>query len=573
MANRSSFHRVSCCVAIAASLWLIGGCPSTPPEAGEEPVWRDAFDVGGGGVLSAVWGSGGSDVFIVGGKTAQGEVYHFDGAAWRKMLLPDVPLLVWVFGFGPDDVFAVGVDGVAIHYDGTTWTALETGTDVALWGVWGVSQDDLWVVGGDVGAGEPLILHYDGSAFVEFPIPPNDRSATALFKVWGIGSKVFAVGENGLILEFESGAWFQVPAGADADDDFVSLWGTSEDRIVAVGGRGTARIARYDGSTWTTQRFTGVPGLNAVYMSDAAEAVVGGTNGFMGSFDRSTGVLTEESARTNQCVHGAWGDGEGTFYAVGGRFAEPFTGLALVRTADESLVGLPAPTVTCVTDGDCSINERCVAATCAESDPCLSGGDCPTGQSCLAGVCTTTQCVSDAGCTSGMVCDGGTCVVDGQDTCQTEPDCALGDQCDDTVCVTAEGPDLQYLADFDGVTEPVAEGGNVPVERGLQGGLHTFVTLRTTGFDPDTTVSFEVGVVMVDDGSEAIATRTIDVFLTEIEAGVTEAADIFVRFDVFVPGELHRREAIITMTVTDAVDASVTASLVQNVVLFEIGLP
>ena len=181
------------------------------------------------------------------------------------------------------------------------------------------------------------------------------------------------------------------------------------------------------------------------------------------------------------------------------------------------------------------MNERCVAGTCEESDPCLSGGDCPT--------------------------------------CQTEPDCALGERCDGTVCVTTEGPDLQYLADIDGVTEPVGDGASVPVERGLQGGLHTFVTLRTTGFGPDATVSFEVGVVMVDDGSEAIATRTIDVFFTEIDAGVTEAADIFVRFDVFVPGELHRREAIVTMTVTDAIDPSVTASLVQNVVLFELGLP
>ncbi|MCZ6654432.1 MAG: glucosyltransferase-I, partial [Planctomycetota bacterium] len=76
------------------------------------------------GVLSAVWGSSADDVFVVGGKPSQGEIYHFDGAVWQAMHVPDVPLLVWVFGFGSDDVTAVGVGGGVVHFDGASWQRL-----------------------------------------------------------------------------------------------------------------------------------------------------------------------------------------------------------------------------------------------------------------------------------------------------------------------------------------------------------------------------------------------------------------------------------------------------------------
>ena len=67
--------------------------------------------------------------------------------------MPAVGLLVWVFGFGPDDVWSVGVGGGAVHWDGSSWEVLATGTTTDLWGIWGTSPSDLWVVGGDPNAG------------------------------------------------------------------------------------------------------------------------------------------------------------------------------------------------------------------------------------------------------------------------------------------------------------------------------------------------------------------------------------------------------------------------------------
>ena len=109
--------------------------------------------------------------------------------------------------------------------------------------------------------GSHLRRPWDHAGEWGYEIAP-DRLARALFKVWGIGSKVFAVGEDGLIVEYDAtnNLWFQVPGGPNADQDFVSLWGTSENNIVAVGWRSGARISEYDGSNWTTLKPSGVGG-------------------------------------------------------------------------------------------------------------------------------------------------------------------------------------------------------------------------------------------------------------------------------------------------------------------------
>ncbi len=319
----------------AASLALVG-CGDKGDDSGAPSgaTWSEAFDTSSAGALSGVWGTGPDDVFIVGGSDAGGEIYHFDGSDWAPQTVPDgTGLLVWSFGFGSDDVFAVGLEGSVVHYDGTAWTALDSGTDESLWGVWGTSNTDLWVVGGTPDVGDPLILHYDGTSFTEVVLDPaqNSRMATTIFKVWGIGSKVFAVGQRGLIIEWNGTQWVENLAGADADQDFVSLWGTSEDHIVAVGGRSNGRTSVYDGTTWTTTSLAAQGGLNAVFMDDPNQAVIGGAGGWVGTFNPNDDAISSEVSVVTEDVHAIWGDGAGTYYAVGGRFMAPYSGVAMVR--------------------------------------------------------------------------------------------------------------------------------------------------------------------------------------------------------------------------------------------------
>lgn len=300
------------------------------------PTWDDAFDTSATGALSGVWGASPDDVFIAGGSDAGAEIYHFDGRDWTPAILPDdAGMLSWVYGFRADDVYAVGVGGTALHWDGSTWTALDTPTTEDLWGVFGLAPDDVWMVGGTLQQGAPELLHWDGVAFTSYALPAeqNNRDATALFKVWGAADTLFAVGQRGLILRWSGAEWRAVSAGAQADQDWVSLWGSGPDHIVAVGGRANARIATWDGSAWTTAAPSGVGGLNAVTLLDPGTALVAGVNGYAATLDIATGALTREPPISAIDLHATWFDGDRTAYAVGGRFIEPFAGVALARTA------------------------------------------------------------------------------------------------------------------------------------------------------------------------------------------------------------------------------------------------
>ena len=308
---------------------------SDTSDPGATVTWADAFDTSTTGALSGVWGTAPDDVWIVGGVPAQGEAWHYDGSSWSEVDVPaGVGLLVWVHGFATDNVWAVGVDGAAAHWDGTAWSAIDLGVTEDLWGIYGLAEDDMWIVGGDPNSGDPIILRFDGTTATPVPLAAeeNPRNAKTLFKVWGIGGELFITGQTGTLLQWDGSQWRFMSGGAEADQDFVSLWGTSSDHIVAVGGRGNGRIATFDGTGWATQAPTGIAGLNAVTMLSETEAIVGGVNGYVGSFDPTTGVLTDEGFLTTDDVHAAWSDGAGTVWAVGGNFLEPYTGVAYRRT-------------------------------------------------------------------------------------------------------------------------------------------------------------------------------------------------------------------------------------------------
>jgi len=304
-------------------------------DTGPTVTWDEAFDTSSTGALSGVWGTAPDDVWIVGGVPEQGEAWHYDGTNWSEVAVPSgVGLLVWVHGFAPNDVWAVGVDGAGAHWDGSAWSAVDLGVTEDLWGIFGLADDDMWIVGGDPDEGDPIILHFDGTTAtpVALSADENPRGAKTLFKVWGTGGQLFITGQTGTLLQYDGTDWRFVSGGAEADQDFVSLWGTSSDHIVAVGGRGNGRIATYDGSAWTTRSPTGIGGLNAVTMLSETEAIVGGVNGYVGNFDPTTGVLEDEAFLSTDDIHAAWSDGAGTVWAVGGNFLEPYTGIAYRRT-------------------------------------------------------------------------------------------------------------------------------------------------------------------------------------------------------------------------------------------------
>ena len=186
-------------------------------------------------------------------------------------------------------------------------------------------------------AGDPLILHWDGTVFseVELAEEQNPRGATTLFKVWGIEDHLWIVGQRGTLLSWSGDEWLFEGGGAQANQDFVSLDGWSPDDVVVVGGRGNARIAHWDGAAWDTLAPSGVGGLNAVAAQADGTVVVGGIGGFAGLFDPATGVLELEDLLGTEDLHAGWNDGAGRTYIVGGTFIAPHRGSAWVRTVEE----------------------------------------------------------------------------------------------------------------------------------------------------------------------------------------------------------------------------------------------
>lgn len=343
-----SGHRRTCLrrtASVAVAVTVCTGCPESSDEGGvdETDPFEAAFEAGTDvGAFLSVWGPASDDVYAVGGQVQDladpgiAAMMHRDAEGWSEVSLPDdVPQLNWIHGSG-DTVWAVGNAGIALRQTDAGWERVETPVDVPLWGVFVFSDADVWAVGGNAfEEGSAVIVHGSSGNWQSVDLPDIDRSTAALFKVWGASpDDVWAVGDSGVVLHYDGSAWSQTPSSTTRD--LISLWGTGPDDIVAVGGRDIATIARFDGTTWSSENIGMLPGLNGVWMSDNGSAVTVGAMGRAAvipaeSFDFEP---VETKAGIN-VLHAVYGFEDGTRYAVGGTLdrSPPLSGTIIERIA------------------------------------------------------------------------------------------------------------------------------------------------------------------------------------------------------------------------------------------------
>ena len=336
-------------VVLLCMLGAVPACGSSGAGGDDDNPWREAFDAEKRGWFLNAWGSSENDVYALGGESSRGVIMHFDGRNWAPLDLGiDVPLLTWMYGFGPDDITAVGFAGTAMHWDGTNFTLQETPTTEDLWGVWGSAANDLWAVGG---SGRPdavaTLLHYDGIAWAEVALPPiTPSSVFALFKVFGTSAEnVYVVGQRGVVLHWNGQNWQEEDAGTS--EDLVSIWGTGPDHLVAVGGRANGIVSTWNGSAWKTVSLAPLPGLNGIWMNKPGVAHAVGALGTLieidlGGPDGSSGpgvpgALTYQDSSIASALdfHGVFSVAGQTLFAVGGNLTVPsdtFEGIAYART-------------------------------------------------------------------------------------------------------------------------------------------------------------------------------------------------------------------------------------------------
>ena len=298
------------------------------------PSWQTAFEPGDSGALLCAWGTGPDHVWAVGGQPDAGVIWYHDGEMWSRATVPDGPLLNWTHGTGGRQ-FIVGNDGrVLTRQDAEmTWSTMDSPTNAPLWGVWAASADEAWAVGGDpisTGEPDPVILHFKGGAWSKVSLPPVDRQFRALFKVWGTAAdNVYAVGAKGVILHFDGVQWRQQFAGTPRD--IVSLWGTGENEILAVGGRANGVLLRFDGQGWTHKVLETEPGMNGVWMDSSGRAFVVGGRGRILEVRPGSYEYRRADSENRTLLHGVWGTNDGFRVTVGGTLDRnpPWVGVSL----------------------------------------------------------------------------------------------------------------------------------------------------------------------------------------------------------------------------------------------------
>ncbi len=315
----------------------LDGCP--PPQDLPED-WEVAVDASSFGWAMSGWGAGDGPLSVVGGGLFEGRIMRRRAGTWEQIEHGfAVPLLNWVHGTAPDDVFFGGNDGTVIHWNGREFALQETPTTLPVWGLWATASDDVWAVGGDNARTDPpLVMRYDGSQWALADVPPLVRPRVhAFFKVWGAAADdIWMVGQNGAILNWNGSEFLET--GAGISQDLIGIGGTAADNIVSVGGRGTADIARYDGTRWSRAPASQLPGLNGVWLRhpDVAHAV--GINGTVIRIDTaSLGVIDRVDVPTELDLHAVFGDTNEEILAFGANFLFPERGVVLHRglTDDE----------------------------------------------------------------------------------------------------------------------------------------------------------------------------------------------------------------------------------------------
>jgi hypothetical protein len=199
--------------------------------------------------FNAVWGSGPNDMFAVG---QNGVIVRGSGTTWSAMTSGTEAMLTGVWGSGPDDVFAVGdlLDGTILHWNGTTWSTMSPPpAHFYGGGIWGSGPNDVFAVGSPPND----VVHWDGTSWsVSRSCDDSDPHACVgaklLNRVWGSGpNDVFAVGDG--IVHWDGMSWSEMSTPDPSPDlTLAAVWGSGPNDVFVVGSPG---IIHWNGTSWS----------------------------------------------------------------------------------------------------------------------------------------------------------------------------------------------------------------------------------------------------------------------------------------------------------------------------------
>jgi hypothetical protein len=242
-----------------------------------------------------------------------GSVYHYDGAAWTR-LLGGTTAIVPVWGSSATDIYGIGEAGSVLRYDGTSWNKVAEGNPSLARNVWAYSPSDMFQIGYDPDRKAYLVYHFDGRSWTEMDVSSTHR----LRDIWGSSpSDVFAVGLGDTVLHYDGESWR--PMNASEGYHFQAVWGTSSSDVFVVGISST--ILHYDGNEWSVMyRDEDGAHLNDVWGSSPSDVyAVGSQGGYMLHYDGKSWKRVDTP--TDRSLAAIWGSSATNVFVVGSSWA------------------------------------------------------------------------------------------------------------------------------------------------------------------------------------------------------------------------------------------------------------
>jgi hypothetical protein len=305
--------------------------------------------------LLAIWGEAATDLYVAG---ERGKLLHRSGDTWTALdVLSSTGSVYALWATSANDVWAAGSDGrILRRRQGGQWATLATNDtqDRTIRALWGAAENRIWAAGED-----GVVLFWNGERWnLQDVTGPNGRGATfqaiaaaagpggavtvtllgedglavgrnenatwtdrtagptqAVRGVWGPdgGSRVFAVGDGGVVLEgLLAGASpvALVPSGTQAD--LFAVGGAGPEDVWAVGEGGTTLHRDAAGWSPVPAEAADGAGLRGVWVSPDGAALAVGDVGTVLRWDGAawlpepSGVLVRLEAVHGRALDDAW---------------------------------------------------------------------------------------------------------------------------------------------------------------------------------------------------------------------------------------------------------------------------
>lgn len=264
--------------------------------------------------LIGVWANEGNHAFAVG---RSGDILFSDSSTWTPMQSDVTVRLESVWGIG-DQLIAAGWNGTLLHYQQQAWLPVGAPNDTDIRAVWASDLHTIYA------AGNSIYRFRDGT-WTEMPTGLETR----YHSIWGRGSGEILVGGRQSIIGYHDGdGWTRVFGGGEDDDGRISaFWESSTGQVFAVGGPGFAvqpgyaQIVRCEGvacgetAGWSQTVFREHGALQDVWGTSDENVFAVGGRGTILHFDGDQWTPMESG--TDVDLHGVWGTAGGPVYAVG----------------------------------------------------------------------------------------------------------------------------------------------------------------------------------------------------------------------------------------------------------------